>query len=622
MPLDRLIAIMLQALRFVMTTAILVVSDSCAIDPAQDTVGPDLAEILDTKFTATSIDRVPDEKSAIVAALKRLIEEDRELIVCTGGTGFAQRDVTPEAVSSLLERQAPGLVVAMLSKGLEFTPLAALARPVAGTVGNTLILTVPGSPKGAKQSLEAVIEVLPHAIKLLRGTDSTSRELHETGKRSCRHTHSSGASHSVPKFYGNAYRDRSSPYPMIPFDEALKIVLESCPTPKVTSVPIEDAVGSVLAETIRSPMNVPSFRASIVDGYAVLHNDCPGTLPVTEVSTAASEFVEFHRGSCVRITTGAPVPHGVTAVVPVENTVVAKQENGEELEITINAENVQSGDNIREIGSDLSLGSVVLQEGTFLSPLGGEIGTIASVGISKIDVFRRPVVGVMSTGDEVVDVASTCSGSQIFDSNRPMLLANLRAWGTPCVDLGIVNDDAFKLEAELLSALDRCDVVVTSGGVSMGELDLIKPTINRLGGELKFGRVKMKPGKPITFATFPDDKALFGLPGNPASASVCFTLFVLPYIEKYLGGKPHANKVKVVLDFDARLDPRPHFYRANVRLTDKGWLATSTGFQRSSCVKSMASANAFLCLPADSTVPPKTLPKGSSVEAILLNNPY
>ena len=291
---------------------------------------------------------------------------------------------------------------------------------------------------------------------------------------------------------------------------------------------------------------------------------------------------------------------------------------------------VGEGENVREVGSDVEKGELVLAKGEQVSAAGGEIGLLASVGVAEVLVYKRPVVGVLSTGDEIVehDREGALRLGEVRDTNRPTLIAAAQDAGYEVVDLGIASDRPGSLEEVLRDALRRVDLVITTGGVSMGELDLLKPTIERaLGGTIHFGRVAMKPGKPTTFATVPvkDNagervtKVIFSLPGNPASALVTFHLFVLPSLHQMSGiSPPGLPRVPVVLSHDFPLDKsRPEYHRAIVSVGRDGVLsATSTGGQRSSKVGSMKGANALLCMPSG----PEPLRKGAKVEALLVGN--
>jgi gephyrin len=425
---------------------------------------------------------------------------------------------------------------------------------------------------------------------------------------------------------------------MLSVEEALDLIKQHTPASEITTATVDSAlVGSVLAQDVKAREKVPAFRASIVDGYAVVvpaDGNLKGVFPVTAISHAApgEGVAPLKEGEIARITTGAPLPPGATSVIMVEDTILAsKTDDGvEEKEVEILANQVREGENIREVGSDIKEGELILSKGEQVSAVGGEIGLLAAVGVGEVSVYRRPVVGVLSTGDEIVehDRPGTLRLGEVRDTNRPTLISAARDWGYEVVDLGIASDKPGSLEDVLREALRQADVVITTGGVSMGELDLLKPTIERsLGGTIHFGRVAMKPGKPTTFATVPVknnggdrvSKVIFSLPGNPASALVTFHLFVLPSLHQLSGIEPPGlTRVPVVLAHDILLDrARPEYHRAIVSVTKDGTLsATSTGGQRSSRVASLKGANALLCMPNG----PEPLRKGSKVDALLMGN--
>lgn len=436
--------------------------------------------------------------------------------------------------------------------------------------------------------------------------------------------------------------------------DATAIVQRETPAGEVVTRPVDSSlVGHVLAEDVTARESVPAYRASIVDGYAVIHTDGAGVFPVVAVAHAAptdTTAAALQPGQVARITTGAPLPPGATAVVMVEDTILKSMaaDGREEATVEILASDLTAGENVREIGSDVAAGTVILRAGRIISGVGGEIGLLASVGVATVRVFRKLTVGVLSTGDEVVphSLPGGLNHGEIRDSNRPALLAALTSAGFPTVDLGIAADRPGALAATLTAALDSADVVITTGGVSMGELDLLKPTLEQaLGATIHFGRVAMKPGKPTTFATVPPPpnnpndgssneggggsgggrtRLVFALPGNPASALVTLHLFVLPSLRQAAGYVPAAlPRVPVIAAHDFRLDPRPEFHRVNVAVASDGTLvATSTGVQRSSRIGSAGGANAVLCLPARKETSEKraalgVLPKGEKIEAML-----
>ncbi|KAI1081647.1 gephyrin [Whalleya microplaca] len=660
--------------------ALLIISTTAAKEPSTDASEVILTDVLDQegggRWELVDIKIVPDD----IAQIQRQImlwtdvaAESINLILTTGGTGFATADNTPEAVSSLIHKPAPGLVHGMLAASLSVTPFAMMSRPVAGIRHRSVIVTLPGSPKGAKENLQAILRTLPHACLQAAGIDS--RTLHAGGTKKLEadagyqssggHSHSHGHhhGHSHQHSHGHAHghghgglvrhtapnanpmsndpslgpsrRNRESPYPMLSVEDALNKIKEHTPSPEIVISSVDRLLpGSILAEDVHARENVPAFRASIVDGYAVVvpkDGNMKGVFPVVSVSHAApGEAKELKEGEIARITTGAPLPPGATSVIMVEDTVLKTMtdDGKEEKEVEILADGVKEGENIREVGSDIKAGSVILSKGEQVSAVGGEIGLLAAVGVAEAKTYRKPTVGVLSTGDEIVphDRADALRLGEVRDTNRITLMAAAAEHGFAVADLGIAADAPGSLEATLRDALRRVDVVITSGGVSMGELDLLKPTVERaLGGTIHFGRVAMKPGKPTTFATVPfkdnggarASKVVFGLPGNPASAVVTFHLFVLPALHQMAGVEPAGlTRMPVVLAHDFALDKvRPEYHRAIVSVGRDGVLvAASTGGQRSSRVGSLRGANALLCMPSGT----EPLRKGAKVDALLM----
>lgn len=417
---------------------------------------------------------------------------------------------------------------------------------------------------------------------------------------------------------------------MLSVDEANAIIAAKTQIGKAVEMLVdENLVGYVLAKDVTAAEAVPAFRASIVDGYAIHHTDGAGVYPVVSVSHAAPGTIPpLQPGQVARITTGAPLPPGATSVIMVEDTVLksSTDDGAEEATVELLASGLEPGENVREVGSDVQSGTVILRTGDVINAVGGEIGLLASVGVTKVFVYQKPTVGVLSTGDEVVSHLrpGELKLGEVRDSNRPALLTAIKSAGYPAVDLQIAADKPGALESMLKDALSKVDVIITTGGVSMGELDLLKPTIEQsLGGTIHFGRVAMKPGKPTTFATV-GEKRIFALPGNPASALVTFHLFVLPSLRKAAGYEHwELPKVRVVAEQDFPLDPRPEFHRVFVGMRQDGRLgARSTGGQRSSRIGSATAANAVVALPAKGAVGEKrekigAIPKGATVEAIL-----
>uniref|UniRef100_A0A672GHZ0 Gephyrin n=1 Tax=Salarias fasciatus TaxID=181472 RepID=A0A672GHZ0_SALFA len=799
---------------------VLTVSDSCYRNLAEDRSGVNLKDLvhdpslLGGMIAAYKI--VPDEIDEIKETLVDWCDEkELNLILTTGGTGFAPRDVTPEATKEVIEREAPGMSLAMLMGSLNVTPLGMLSRPVCGIRGKTLIINLPGSKKGSQECFQFILPALPHAIDLLRDAvvkvkeaadeledlpspppplspppnssprrqtedkgvqceeedeekkdsgvasteDSSSSHITaasiaakvpRTGERegsgrggegsmcckgipdsiisrgvqvlprdatslsttpsespraqatsrlstaSCptpkvsRHTHPSThthasrrefrahldevitlksrystldqvqsrcsskenilrSSHSAVDITKVARRHRMSPFPLTSMDKAFITVLEMTAVLGTEIINYRDGMGRVLAQDVYAKDNLPPFPASVKDGYAVRAADGPGDRFIIGESQAGEQPTHtVMPGQVMRVTTGAPIPCGADAVVQVEDTELLREsEDGtEELEVRILVQ-ARPGQDIRPIGHDIKRGECVLAKGTHMGP--SEIGLLATVGVTEVEVQKFPVVAVMSTGNELLNPEDDLHPGKIRDSNRSTLLATIQEHGYPTINLGIVGDNPDDLLNALNEGISRADVIITSGGVSMGEKDYLKQVLDiDLHAQIHFGRVFMKPGLPTTFATLDIDgarKLIFALPGNvthiflplfslpalhpsirpsvlgnPVSAVVTCNLFVIPALRKMQGIlDPRPTIIKARLSCDVKLDPRPEYHRCILTWHHQEPLpwAQSTGNQVSSRLMSMRSANGLLMLP------PKTeqyveLHKGEVVDVMVI----
>jgi gephyrin len=404
---------------------------------------------------------------------------------------------------------------------------------------------------------------------------------------------------------------------MVTVADALHIVLAQAVALEAVKVPLSGALGCVLAQDACARDPLPPFAASTKDGFAVQAADGPGDYPVIGEATAGRvPGFALRPGTVAYITTGAPLPPGSDAVVMVEETHELPTRNGVP-HIHI-GKRVAPGTDVRPIGYDLSPGEVALPAGIRLGP--AELGLLATVGQTLVSVVRRPRVAVLSTGDELLDAGLPLEPGKIRDSNRPTLLAAVAAAGGEPVDLGVAADDQAQLNARVSQGLRTADILLTSGGVSMGNLDFIKPLLEQ-AGTVHFGRLRMKPGKPLTFATVDADgrrRLVFGLPGNPVSSLVTFYLVAVPAIRKLAGwSDPMLRRVKAHLAQPLPLDPyRPEYHRAVVQwdVAAGCLVATSTGNQASSRLMSMRSANVLLELPQAEGV----LPAGAAVDALLI----
>jgi molybdopterin molybdotransferase len=401
-------------------------------------------------------------------------------------------------------------------------------------------------------------------------------------------------------------RMQASTYRMVAVEDAIATVLRHTPVLGVEDVAIADALGRVLAETVIAADDMPPFAASAVDGYAVIAGD--GNRPrrvLSEIIAGAADAPEITPGTTARIMTGAPMPPGADAVVMVEQTT----ERGETMLVEVEP---RSGDNVHRQGQDVARGQEVLSAGAVLGA--AELGLLATVGRSRVSMYGRPVVAVLSTGDELIEPGEPLHPGAIRDSNRDALLASVREAGGVPLSLGRVRDDEAEQEARIREGLAQADVVLTSGGVSVGSRDLIKPILARLG-TIHFGRVAFKPGKPTTFATV-GDRAVFGLPGFPVSSLVSFEVFVRPALRKMQGHRHlHRPTVRVTLEQDVPRSPdRPEYQRATTRWADGRLVARPTGSQRSSRLLSLVGANALLRIDPGS----EPAVAGSQVDALLV----
>jgi molybdopterin molybdotransferase len=403
---------------------------------------------------------------------------------------------------------------------------------------------------------------------------------------------------------------RASTYPLVDADVAAALVLDRTPVLPKERAAIGEAVGRVLAEDMSAPAELPAFATSAVDGFAVRAADAAETLRVIGESAAGRPFTGgVERGMAARILTGGVLPAGADTVVMVEDARLA----GDAVTVP---KDLRPGSNFHRPGADVKAGELVLRAGTQLGA--AELGLAAALGFAEVDVFRRPRVALLSTGDELVEVGRKPGPGQITDSNRWALLAALREAGVEVRILGIGPDEPEALRRLVVDALGAADVLVTSGGVSVGTHDLVKPLLESLG-TVHIGRVKLKPGKPFTFATLPDGKLAFGLPGFPVSSLVTLEVFVRPALRKMQGfARLQRPTLRVRLGYNARATAdRTEYQRVTLRRDGAELVAETTGSQSSSRLLSLAGAHALVRIaPGDEGVV-----AGTIVEAMILALP-
>lgn len=405
-----------------------------------------------------------------------------------------------------------------------------------------------------------------------------------------------------------AFPNRSS-YPLITFEQAWEMVQRQAQPLPPRRYELADLPGLVLAEEIVAEADIPPFPAATMDGYALLSTD--GVRPrrvLGEREAGDAAEMPLAAGDCVRIMTGAPLPAGADAVLPVEET---REVEG----LMIPARSVRPGENVRRAGDDVPAGARVLSAGAPLGP--AEIGLLASVNRASALAHPRPRVAILATGSELSAPGAPLGPAQIPDSNSPALTAAVRLAGAEVALALRVADREDELRASLHAALREADLVLTCGGVSMGTRDLVKPLLEQLG-TVHFGRVAIKPGKPLTYATV-QGMHLLGLPGNPVSSLVMFELFARPLLRLLAGHRAcRRPRVRAALRQRLRHEPdRTEFQRARLHWTGAHWEAETTGPQSSSRLLSMAGANALLCLPQGRG----DFEAGEIVEAIRLDWP-
>jgi molybdopterin molybdotransferase len=406
--------------------------------------------------------------------------------------------------------------------------------------------------------------------------------------------------------------------PLPAAEAALRILAELVRQPTLR-IPLDDALGAVLAEPVVSPLDIPPWTNSAMDGYAARALDVRGATPAAPKLLRVVEAVPagsfptrpIGAGECARIFTGAPLPDGADSVIRQEDTDLGVAE------VTI-LNDRDCGVNIRKAGEDIRKGSTVLPAGSELGP--AHLGVLASLALAHPLVYRRPRVAILGSGDEIVDIdrpEEILSGRKIASSNTHTLLALVRQAGGEPVNLGLAADHPDSLR-EHLERAKGCDLLVTTAGISVGEHDYLRAVLGELGAELRFWKLRMRPGAPVGFGVL-GTLPWIGLPGNPVSTMVTFELFVRPAIRKMLGHPlPFRRTVPVRLAEPIKLGPKlQHFLRAVVTPAGDGFEVRLAGPQGSGILTSMVKANALLIIPEGQ----HETPEGALASALVLDDP-
>ena len=379
--------------------------------------------------------------------------------------------------------------------------------------------------------------------------------------------------------------------------EFIQHLVQALPAIATEELPLIKALGRIVSEDIISPINVPAHDNSAMDGFALdgkQLGSSPLTLRVVGTALAGKAWQgSVKSGECVKIMTGAVMPAGLDTVIAQELATI--QSSGDETMVEIPAGILQAGDNRRKAGEDLQRGLPALRAGSTLNP--AALGLVASLGIAKVKVYRQPRVAYFSTGDEVLSLGDAMREGAVYDSNRFTVFGLLTRMGCHVVDMGVVRDDPVLLEQAFKRASDNADVIITSGGVSVGEADFTKAMMKKLG-DVAFWKIAMRPGRPMAVGRL-GECVLFGLPGNPVAVMVTFLAFVKPALLQMMGGLPSTTPyLRAKSAVALRKKPgRTEYQRGFVRTLPNGTLQVeAAGNQGSGVLRSMVEANGLIVL--------------------------
>lgn len=564
---------------------VIVVSDSRSQNLSQDESGSLLVHKLEKfgKFSSIHKFTVEDDREKIKSRVSTSVMEDCALIITTGGTGLCPRDVTPEATRDLYEKECPGITTALIRASLECSPHAALSRLTAGIVGQCLIVNFPGRPRACEECFTCLAGFLGHALDQVRFDPEAVKATHLKQDSEVKnhvpevtkHQNRQGNPQEIQDY---SHQDRAdqvtdtqacpnhttvtsdgkviveSSYPLESYENVIKILKEASTSFKlgVEDLPIcsqdniADLLGRVVAEDMPSKNSIPPHSVSTMDGYVLnLSARMAKILPsigrvIAHIVDGYEHFQKRQNGPissesdsffCYQVNTGGRLPDKNFVVIPFEDTGPGPTNRN------IVIYKIQPNKFIRKPGTDIDLADTI-ERGAVITPI--EVSLMITMGYRSVAVLKRPLVGILSTGDELVDYIRTIEGDsdKVYDINRPLLVSMLRQKGHHVIDCGIVRDSSIEVLLKVLESISKCDILVVTGGASMGSKDYVKRVIEKsMGGKFHFGRVNIKPGKPAAFGSIESGdkkKFVFSLPGNPVSAYITSLVLLMPFIG-YIG---------------------------------------------------------------------------------------
>lgn len=590
------------------TAAVVVTSDSCYEDKTKDKSGLYvMSELMKLPYIDQVVKHiVPDDKDKIVALINSLLDSVELLITC-GGTGLCPRDVTPEATQSLYHKSCPGIATLLMMDSIKKTPHAALSRLSSGIVESTLIVNFPGKLIACQQCFESLKVVLQHALEQVKFNPKSIKKTHldqdktdvNNGMKQLISTNDDHTNYCKPIGDSSTFTNHrvdsqaditkstiKSMYKLVKYEDALEILKQHSTSVLINKAEVifdgdkslSAALGSTLADHVKSKTIIPETKVSTMDGY-VLNLSQNMANKVKSIGSVHAKLVknleEFSRLRdensffCYQVNTGGSLPIKNFAVIPFEDSGPSKF-NG-----SIPIYKIQPGRFIREIGSDMDL-DYILKKGTKLGPV--ELVTLITMGHRSLHKLVKPTIGIISTGDEIVNPfgnTTYVNSNQVVDVNNSLLRLLFQMHDIPCIDCGLTKDNPKDILDIMRGSLDKCDVLIVTGGASMGTRDYVKGVIvNELKGKIHFGRVDMKPGRPVSFATVDGFRSeyIFSLPGNPVSAYITSLIMVIPFIKysiiKYLGqeipvsfsiiGTIITVEIGLILDLESSVDDKAY----------------------------------------------------------------